>query len=58
MEVLITIMLLSLPLIVLYDMYDPSIDVVAQSKGHIVLLWYNEYEDGYYTGKRTYKKLF
>lgn len=58
MDVLIVIALLFLPLLCIYELYEPKVDIVPQPKGYIVLLWYNEYVDGYYTGRRTYKKLF
>lgn len=42
----------------LYMTYKPHIDVVVNPKEKIVLLWYNYWEEGYPTCKRTYKKLF
>lgn len=58
MDIVITIVVLLASLFVLYNLYEPRIDIVIQPTKKIVLLWYNLYEEGYPTGKRTYKKLF
>ena len=58
MNIIIAILVLLIPFFVSYKMYEPRIGVVVQPTKKLVLLWYNLYEDGYPTGKRTYKKLF
>ena len=58
MDIVIVILVLLIPFIVSYKMYEPRIDIVVQSPKKVVLLWYNLYVDGYPTGKRIYKKLF
>lgn len=58
MDILVIILLLSIPFIVSYKIYEPRIDIVLQPKKRVILLWYNLFIDGYPTGKRAYKKLF
>ncbi len=58
MNVVIIILVLFIPFLILYKMYEPRIDVAIQPTEKAVLLWYNLYVEGYPTGKRTFKKLF
>ena len=32
---------------VLFNKYEPSIDVIVQGNGYIVLLWYNSHKSNY-----------
>ena len=46
---------------VLFNKYEPSIDVIAQGNRYMVLLWYNSYKSNYPNNPivvRNYKLLF
>lgn len=41
------IVLLIIYAIVLFNHYEPSIDIIVQGKRYRVLLWYNSYKSNY-----------
>jgi hypothetical protein len=46
---------------VLFNKYEPSIDIIVQGKRYKVLLWYNSYKSNHPnkpTVVRNYKQLF
>lgn len=47
---------------VLYNRYEPSIDIIVVANRYKVLMWYNKYELNTFTRKteikRVYKQLF
>ena len=46
---------------VLFNKYEPSIDVIAQDNRYMVLLWYNSHKSNYPNKPivvRNYKQLF
>lgn len=56
MDIVVLILVLLIPVVVSYKMYEPRVDVITHPTKKIVLLWYNLYSDGFPTGKRAYKK--
>lgn len=55
------IVLLIIYVIVLFNHYEPSIDIIVQGKRYRVLLWYNNHKSNYSskpTVVRNYIQLF
>lgn len=54
-----TILLFGIPFIIIlmYNRYSPSIDVIMSGNKYIVILWYNKYNKNK-KYKRTYIELF
>lgn len=54
----LSLIVLCICIIIIYNRYSPKIDIIISRDTYIVLLWYNkknQYDDGY---KRAYVQLF
>lgn len=57
MEIVLAIIVLLIPFLVLYKLYEPKIDIVVRPEETVVLLWYTQYITGF-PKERTFKILF
>ena len=56
-NIIIIILLIIISIVVAYKLYKPTIEILITSTHKFIILYYNLYEDGNFTNKRSKKIL-